>query len=777
MKVKYLLTALAVPAMFAACSQEEIVKDVQSQDALLGTIAGDVDFSLNPQSRMVWDAENNVSWEAEDGFSLFWVGDLNGVQTNQLEGKVNALYKKNNDVFTSQNIVYEGNHIIVYPADYAHLSAGKINVTVGKEQDNNVALGKRSVWTTDSLLTIKAPLTGDAKAVPGVTYAGGYGQAVPATLQALSSNLVLNLNFAMGNATNVTVKKVVLKSDKAVFVVDGNLKADAKAEGKYNQDVKFVDGTPVDAVTLKVNEVVTAAKPELTVQFSMLSNTVQANLADAKYSIEVHTNYGIVTIDEAKNVLARSGSVYCNTASTPIVDKNGKANTTDAALDLSAEIKLMAQHNVKNYAYRTEDATKKTNITAYGKKIGLDVAVNMKDASIANMEVANSQELIDAYNIYILLEKDGLEQFQLKNEKPFELTPEAVEKILSNNKIVLKNSGNASIKLVGAHTSIPVLATSYEMNAGLGGTIKIITGLQSANESTLILGTEGTWAIDVDAATAANTWGKIVNDGTLTLSESNPAKNAVALTTAIANRGTVTFASNVDIPVAYEQEKGGTTTVGSDYTVNFTAATDIKAGSIDVDGKLITLENTTNIQKGVNVAVSGALLANNAATLNNAGTITLEGAGRTIITSNVIGEDNGSIVCASRESSVNVKTTAKGFIKWACNVAVYEKQDRDAFNYLILTDNVKIKGANDIKHLEINGAAVEVVSTLFGEQNKYNSINLDNVFVNAGKTMVVPTGSTVTTTNAALTGDVEVYGKFTYTAKTGTGKVYDYSNN
>ena len=123
MKTKYLLTALALPALFAACSQEDIVTDANlpQSSELLGEVAGDVAFTFGPESRLVWGATGEQTWEANDEFSLFWTGDASVTPTTtetkekNLDGAANALYKKDGSTFTSENILYKGKHLMVYP--------------------------------------------------------------------------------------------------------------------------------------------------------------------------------------------------------------------------------------------------------------------------------------------------------------------------------------------------------------------------------------------------------------------------------------------------------------------------------------------------------------------------------------------------------------------------------------------------------------------------------------------------------------------------------------
>ena len=802
MKVKYLLTALALPAMFAACSQDDIVTDVQNQPIeLLGKVAGDVDFTIAPMSRMVWGATDSVKWEAEDGFSLFWAG--NNLTTDAeviLNGKVNALYAKNGDVFTSQNIVYVGNHVIVYPADYTHLGDGAIVATAGKVgedgellQDGNIAFGKRSVWTTDSLLTIAAPLTAEqvaagVKEEAGKIYAGGYGEAVPAKLQALSSNLVLNMDFRMGNTTSVNVKKVILRAKTAtvteeeteynsasVFTTKGNLYAKAIETGKYNRDIIFKpaseDGTTSEIVlTMPETEVVTTSDTTCTAQIALLPvGTIPANTT---YEIEVVTNYGNVKINDAKLVTAKSGAVYCYKDYAEVKNAfTGGANT----LDLTQELNLISSSNDK-IAYRlsttdASDDTKKTKTTAYGKRITLNVKVDMKQASITDMEVANSAELIAAYNTYDLLDKEGAESFKLVSKKPFELTPEAVAKILGNTNITLTQdltggAGKDTIKLVGAHTAIP------NFTVKVNDTPKTLMNTAS---TVLVLDTLGTWALDVDAATAANSWSKIVNAGTLTISESNPKSGAVALIKGIENQDSIIISGSVALPnITIEQTAGAVSVpTGANFTVG-QGNVNIFAGKVYVDGYMGVTGG--NVYNAGTVEAAGIINTTSGA-FKNVGTIkVMNGTAIVVISHNeatplarvaAATPVVGSIESYARNSSVNVTSDgAEGYIKWVCDATEYTAANDDTFNYAILNGNLTVKSQGDLLYIEVaEGKTVTLSETLVvdAEAGTTDELNLEEIIINKNATLVIPTGSTVSAKLTKKTGANEpiILGSFT----------------
>lgn len=796
MKAKYLLTALALPALFAACSQEEIVSEVQQQQPteLLGKLAGEVSFTFGPQSRLAWDAEGTKTWaeDKSDEFSLFWVSEKAALPSDEgeytavgtLKGSANALYKQTEEgTFTSENILYEGKHIMVFPVNKKHYGANNIVVSVDQKQDGSVDLGNRSIFTNDTLLTIKAMPEDveEDELQDTIVYAAGYKKAVPATIKPLTSNIVLNLDFLMSDKVeSVTVKEVNLKTTDAVFALTGNLK------GGTNDEVTFVaSGTKVDkiGVTMPAGTTVTKDKGAvaqiavLPIELEESEGTTTAAEGDSDepavnpYAIEVVTNYGVVTIDSAKWVTNNAG-VYAAKDNTAAEQKKDEFDVEEYGLDLSEEFGLTTNLD-SEITYRGQEAEVDPS---YGKTIRLKVTVDMSKASIDNMEVTTSDELVDAYTTYDLLEKKDAVNFVLKSDKPFELDEDAVEAILGNDKVTLtfKHTSDEikdSIKLVGAQTAIPSFLMIGEEDTSVFGEASVA----------LILGAEGTWAIDVDKAAAANQWNEIINQGTLTISDSgleDDDEDLVELSTPITNEDSVSFTGIVVLDQIYKQYEG-VTYVGSNVDVTFEATNSIEGGRVVVNGILDVNGNTTTIEEDAVAEVYGRFRNTSTGQIVNLGTIKIKDENATaIITNNGNTEANGSIELINRNDLVSVNGSVKGYIKWACDADVLEVKTSDVFNYAIINKNVTIKNGTTLPHLEVNATARVATET-----NQTHS--LTTLVVNAGKTMIIPTGSNITVANSqgktdgklVLNGDIEVLGQFTYTGVTPSGKGDIFYNN
>ena len=770
MKTKYLLTALALPALFAACSQEDIVTDANlpQSSELLGEVAGDVAFTFGPESRLTWGATGAQTWEANDEFSLFWTGDANVTPTtketeaNTLKGAANALYKKDGSTFTSENILYKGKHLMVYPVNKTHLGSDDIVVSVGSEQDGSLALGKRSVYVNDSLLTIDAEPKNAKDKKAGIIYAAGYKQPVQAAVKPLSSNLVLNLNFDMPSTiSEVTVKDVTIEAYKAddlaeVFAADGYITS-------FNDSVGFKAKATSGSVKVKMpaNTKVTKDNNTYTAQIALLPMKIADDAVDSM-KIKVSTNYGIVTIDSAKYVTDKNGT-YLFAGNTAEAQKKTGFKVADARLDLTDEFKLTYENGAK-YTYRGTDVKPTKAQESFGKRITANVTVKMSEASISNMVVANSQELIDAYATYTLLGKTGAESFILSSKTPFELTPAAVTAILRNSKVTLTQEltggkTNDTIKLTGAHTSIPsFIVKANDKNVKLFDT----------KDVALILGAEGTWALDVDVARAANTWKEIINAGTLTLSESNPLKKdgktedtTNNLTKTLKNQGTVVISGNVALPTAYTQT-AGTTTVGENANLTTNkAAVNIDGGKVSVAGYWgITGNTVTN--KGT-IEVAGILnTEENKGTFTNLKTIKLQNADAIVVVTNndddtVGGKTIGSIESFARNSFVNVFNIEKqGYIKWNCDVTEYESKGDDTFNYAVLSGSLNVKNSQgNLVHIELaEGKRVNLTESI----KENGKLALNTVIIKKNATLVVPYGSDVTYKTLDNKGNTPIIG-------------------
>lgn len=774
---KNLLIALALPAMFAACSQEDVISNGQMQAGLLGTPAGEIDFVLGEgvDSRVDWGTSGNPSWSTTDAFSLFWVGATgeNKSKTNVYKSATNALYQSEGDgqPFTSKNIVYVGKHIIVSLADYAHVTDQEITVKVGKEQKASDALGNRTVLISE-LLDIQARPEKESDRKENVMYAG-YAEPVSASVTPLSSNMVLNLNFAFTESmTEVKIKSIELEASNDIFAYEGNLKVNDKG---FMSLVPTKKGNTMTLV-MPENTKVTKNSPKYVAQIALLP-PVSSALSNSNYKILVNTNFGIVTIDKAMLVTNNNGK-YQIEAGVNYDEKAAKTITETTALSFKTEFSDIAD--------RIKGATEDENEKSFGKRFARNVVVNMSTASIEGMKIANSQDLIDAYEVYDILGKgqnDNIsfimvgEKDEEETEATFELTPAAAKAIAEHPYVKLALARNADEEV-----TCTTLALVNEENSAFTAVPDLAKALgEERGNLDVVLGA-GTWALNVKDAALVNNYNTVHNQGNLTITDAAVTPAGAALKVAICNDATVTFNGTVNMPVAYNQTKEAKTNVGTSAYVYLNAGGNI-SGEADIDGKFAVHGGLVEINADAKIAVAGSLLTASTGTMNNLGTITLEGTGSTIVSSNQDGEAMGSIVLAKRNSSAKVNDAKEqGYIKWICNVNQFRENTGDAFNCLVLNNNLSIRQlgsvANNgsiiyssVKYIEVAGSKVTI-------EPEYDDVMfyLERVLVNENSTLVVPIDMKMNTSSTEVNGDIEVYGSYTAGTVTGDGHIYYYND-
>lgn len=793
MNKKYLLLALAAPALFAACTQEDIVSNVPSASTeLLGKVAGEVDFVFNNGSatRMTWapdgDAAEAIEWNPNgDAFSLFWLNDTTNVDV--YTGYANALYEtKDGFRFSSRNILYEGKHVMVYPAATSHVSAKQITVSVPEPQSDKQDLGTYRTVAVSEVLDIMAPLNEETydkvnyespeaqmdtlTARYGTIWAGGLGHDVNDSINVLSSHMVLNLNFNLRKLDQIQVEKVVLKSNNQIFATAGTLSA---KEGVVSMNATAI----ASEITLNVSDVlINAENKSYTAQISLLPPVV-ASLEGATYAIEVYTNYGKVTVNQGADVTNAKGVAQLGTDSIVVDDKN----VINPRLNFDAEF--------------TNIGTLEGGEKAYGHRIVRNVNVDMANTSIENWEVEDYNELMAAYEMYDKLERGASEdpdetfvlvgKKKVSNQAPtyFEITPAVAEEMAKHDKVSLAKGTNlAEIRLIGGHTSAPALKE-----------------VASKDNIDLYMTSVNTWSLNVKQAANIMGWKKFENQGNVTLtSAQNVDKNSTAITTDdltafTSNGGSIklNYAADYTDNIAYTTLNGTKISNVANLKLNgsstFDGVFDV-TGSVtlggtivfkntlnvgdkdDLTARVIVAAGTTTLQGTTNVY--GSLLATTNATLINDNTVNVSDAKASII----ITKQSATKVInlKSRHDNVRVSDAAnQGYIKWVCDAETLTKDATDVFNYVILDDDINWVQNKVIDYIEVRGAKVEVT----GNATDVDTKGLQKVVIGSNSTLVIPTGS-IMETDEVTGGYVEVYGTFsTGNLATTNTTIYDFSDN
>ena len=765
---KLTLLALAVPALFAACSQDEIVENAQTQQSteLLGKVAGDVNFVLsNPSStRLSWNQQNVKEWDKDgDAFSLFWVGATGNAKDakGNYEGVTNALYEsKDGGVFESKNIIYEGNHVIVYPVDKKHTTQKAVAVEVGGAiQDNTEAVGERSVFVSD-LLTIKAAPAKDSDRKKDEIYAG-YNEPVNASVRPLSSYLALNLDFKMGD--KMTADEIIVEGVE-LEVVGGN--AFTFGGNLTNDTTSIKLGTITSSgtkVSLKVPENTKLTDGKYVANFTLLPTVADTINKVTASKIVVKTNFGDVTIDEAINVINPNAAADGN--------KYQSASTYAKSADVEKDVKDGKSDDAVVLDFKpifTSISTRATAASSYGKTVVRNVTVDMSKADINGRDLATSDDLIKAYDVYTKLGKTDAVTFDLVPAKNiFEMTPEAVAKIndAAYKLITLTQGSTTGIKLVAGkdangaatlHTAVPAFTNDSQIT-------------ESAYD--LILAEDGgNWALDVNDAALVNAYNSFSNEGALTISQGTTVKTPLAK--ALVNAGDITFSGKVAMPTVLTGE--GSVSIPAGAEVILDAENNEIAGKMTIaETGVLKIHNTTTFAETAVVDVTGMLLTQNGKTSTNFGTINVLAETTVQLTNNGDADNNGIIVVATRECSENIIIGGDyaGYIKWTCDDATtkFTEGTYEKINYLVLNKTMEFGTLKKTLYLEVaKGKTIQLKGT----------ISVKTLTIGADSYVTIPASANVNlTTDLDNNGTVVVNGTFTYPAATVTKEGYVYWQN
>lgn len=311
MKTRHILTAIALPALLAACTQDELVEvanqpefnGVPTVEAFFTATKGGVDTKMATQ----------FGWEEGDRIGLGWVGGGTSGVAN--DGQViydNPLfcYDATKGYFNVNTMLPVGQYVAYMP--YAEMTTkGHIPFTIeGQTLTTNLNdVAKKFIYIDPKLATLvdkKAEdlSTGEQQA--------GVNKNIKLTMVRLSNAVTLNLSFA--NVTNLKDLKVTGVSvdilDGATSILPAAFTYNAENSASVDNWTEMTgetfyypatdlvkDVTEEGGLNLTSKEGLAPANNTLTVYATMLPAATQ--VAGKTLTISVSTNYGDVTITSA----------------------------------------------------------------------------------------------------------------------------------------------------------------------------------------------------------------------------------------------------------------------------------------------------------------------------------------------------------------------------------------------------------------------------------------------------------------------------------------------
>lgn len=295
MRTRHLLAALVLPAVFSACSQDELVTN-NAEKEVVGTPIGYLEFTASkgdPATRL-----SGTGWEDKDMIGMGWISATDLTATANLFSNHPLYYKSDNGNFKSETMIYEGLYIASFPFQETSKIA-PLEFDLSEQQSEDNRLSKRW-YVSENFITLDETTA-------------GRGNATKITLVPLTNLVKLNIKLGKGasvpedfkvtgveltNSATLT-NKVTLKSNNS-----GVVKADQSATADGAWDGDNTGGNYGDIIVNVGEENVGAAIGEggLDVYVQMGKFTSDAT------TLTIYTNYGEASISTGASSVSWSST-------------------------------------------------------------------------------------------------------------------------------------------------------------------------------------------------------------------------------------------------------------------------------------------------------------------------------------------------------------------------------------------------------------------------------------------------------------------------------------
>lgn len=706
MKTKHILTAIALPALLAACSQDEDLSGALSQKDFSNIPTVDVNFTASidgnsPTTRMA----TRFDWEEGDKVGLAWLGEGSKITIDGDAYQNHPLFCTDAVAksFKTETMLYIGSYYAYMPYN------AEITSVVPMEFDaSNQELAATSASYAKKAIYISPKLT----KLDGET--AGIGKNTKLNLSRLSNAVTVNLTF--GNAAkfeglkvmgisvdaktsapaSVLPKSFTYKPTKDAGVKDWsemeNDKILAANTGSFFNTSDGPAAATVGAIEATSKEGLAVTDDQLTTYILTLAATEAATNLD----VVVSTNYGDVTVDlDSKGagntgkaiVIKDKGTTEAKTiADAKIFNNFGASGSLDVYVDMSnltipSTVTTQAELNeaLKTLAItETETATtitvnpEKSNstntvdLTDFTFPEGLKCAVTLTAGDKATSgfafkgnTVINSQlTLASAATVDGTMTINNLVDDQKKQKAA--LTMNASQVLTVNAGAKLINEGKIDIAAAGSGITTnkaegKVAAAEFVSNASTA-TVDMTSG--TFTNQGKVQWIAGTLPTDLQGTVYANatTLNQLVGASEAFANNNASATNEVTIDGALSIGNqfqTLGFANIKKLTIKGEV----TLSMRAEYTVTNLAEINIEAGSLNFTDGDESSEKAFTPKAGCELALSEGT------ELNVATGIKLDlGKGSSIVYKDAIVTNYGEIVAAS--------TSGSGTSSWIGNSAV-----------------------------------------------------------------------------------------------------------
>ncbi len=783
MKTKFLLAALSLPMVFAACSNEldEINSNFEQNNNADGLkVELNLVNDLKLDARATWSG-SALGWSESDQISMYWTGlkanATAGVET-ALTGSTNAIFKTTDGAkFTSESLVFEGLNAVVFPANTNHFTEKAIEISVAGTQ---TAATVNSVPFISNLLDVQDNKNyTDNKA--------GYNKSIYAPMKLAANVVTLKLKMTNTEALEkygFNVESVELEAANG-FATKSNLVAMDLGTDKDGKKIELEEQgfqyfASKDADGKAITDSVPSIKQSLwtkpaTFANSLTSSAIKKNddgsydvtfvvlptdaeaVADAK--IVVYTTCGTVTLnaddkDKKDNLVNFVVKAAAKPAATDTVTIDQALAFFASSIDMPADTKASSFDNEK-----------------VGRTIARSIVVDASQAVLDGSKVKSSEDIIRYVNLYkdmkktdkmnLVMTVDGTDAAAWKN-----LTKEAVAAIDAVN-AANEKAGYGMLTLTSANATEIILSSVgevYNVKSYVGTPLPLSLK-------------EGEWTMN-DTFAMNEIFTNLTNRGTLTIAgtlNKDKKQNIVAAT--IVNSGTIELSgAKLYMNGAFVNAANGVVNVAANQELSFRE--DIANGQ---------LHGTINVAKDGMLTIADSKSVYNVGVINNEGIVAAEGKTNGLYNAacvsinkqhahtsgviNILSDDaityvqnnTATINMFNRDNEVVVNAnTGKIVYNWnyAEDGAEFKVLASDRFSYVVFdaaATNVSLYTAKDYS---IAGISLEFQGSTTLVTNKQTIADLN---VTAGANLKINSENVLNVTNLSNKGTITIGGIINYT--------------
>lgn len=540
MKTKHILTALVLPAMFAACTADDVVSMNEMQQANRATLSKSFVLNTNTEveSRYAVEGSSNLKFSFEEGDMIganlidqYLPGEKNPAKWPIVYSVNPALPFKNTglDQWKSDSELGVGNYLFTYPYN---------------AKDNNRAAAIYELPLVQDLTdgNLNAVIEANNKAVGATVLKEGQVDAT-VSMKNLFTYPKFILKFAVGQSLK-KVNKVVLSGN---FLVKGGYNHKKIAALFANDYAKFAAETSTELANKlwEVEEGATYNEEKHSLNWDLVQ-TNDLLIAGDEADYETNAKLYGEAISQSNIAVELNQNVKTDADGNKYVEVRIMMPSVESYLDSEMKIYAFADNGVYTFNFNTADFEFKSTTSAVAKKTALYRSrtntltfapiTSKPDASKAIVTtISDWNKLVATYGA----DKEGDQEISIVgNAFAFDETAEMPSKatftiesgiFAIDGKVALKNvvtTGDITVTEDGELTIDKTVVAKNIINKGILNIADEADILKIENEGTLNVGAKGKLFAGVESRTETASV-KVVNEGIMNVAEGGDVKAAI----------------------------------------------------------------------------------------------------------------------------------------------------------------------------------------------------------------------------------------------------------